>query len=33
LQFFETLILYILSNVKNITTERLVAKIQDTSMS
>ena len=30
LQFFETLILYILSNVENITTKQLVAKVQDT---
>ncbi|MCK5541317.1 MAG: Rpn family recombination-promoting nuclease/putative transposase [Desulfobacterales bacterium] len=30
LQFFETLILYILSNVENITTEQLVSKVKDT---
>ncbi len=30
MQFFETLILYILSNVENITTEQLVSKVKDT---
>jgi len=30
LQFFETLILYILSNVEDITTEQLISKVKDT---
>jgi len=30
LQFFKTLVIYILSNVENITTEQLVSKVQDT---
>ncbi|MCK5097479.1 MAG: Rpn family recombination-promoting nuclease/putative transposase [Desulfobacteraceae bacterium] len=30
LQFFETLIIYILSNVENITTEQLISKVKDT---